>query len=143
MRAVQGGSDPIRWPAAGTVGVALMVLGLVATLIAQQQLGTSWRIGVDPQDRSALVTAGLFARVRNPIFSAMVLFAVGTALAVPGVTTGVSAALVAGVLLQVRLVEEPHLRRVHGAEYQRYLRSYGRFLPPLPRRTEPVRVRLG
>jgi protein-S-isoprenylcysteine O-methyltransferase Ste14 len=36
-------------------------------------MGASWRIGVDPSERTDLVTGGAFALVRNPIFSAMLL----------------------------------------------------------------------
>jgi protein-S-isoprenylcysteine O-methyltransferase Ste14 len=33
--------------------------------------GASWRIGVDPDERTTLVTSGPFAIARNPIFTAM------------------------------------------------------------------------
>lgn len=42
-------------------------------------------------------------------------------------------ALVIGVQLQVRLEEEPHLRRLHGEAYRRYTASVGRFLPGIGR----------
>jgi hypothetical protein len=80
--------------------------------------GAVWpggRIGVDPAERTSLVTTGVFAHVRNPVFTAMVLARLGVVLMVP---TWVSAAalstLVAAVQLQVRQVEEPYLRAVHG-----------------------------
>jgi len=31
-------------------------------------MGLSWRIGIDEKNRSGLVTQGLFALSRNPIF---------------------------------------------------------------------------
>jgi protein-S-isoprenylcysteine O-methyltransferase Ste14 len=64
-------------------GNALALLGIAATLYAQLAMGTSWRIGVDPEERTALVTDGPFALVRNPIFSAMLPTALGLALLVP------------------------------------------------------------
>ena len=39
------------------------------------------------------------------------------------------AAVVTAQQIQVRLVEEPYLRRVHGDAYRRYAASTGRFLP--------------
>lgn len=38
-------------------------------------------------------------------------------------------ALVSAIQLQVRGVEEPHLRRVHGGAYAEYMRRVGRFVP--------------
>jgi protein-S-isoprenylcysteine O-methyltransferase Ste14 len=111
-----------------------MLGGLGLTLLAQQHMGASWRIGVDPDERTDLVTGGVFARVRNPIFSAMVLFAVGVALTSGDVLSALGAAALAiGVALQVLAVEEPHLRRTHGRAYERYMDSSGRFLPRLLR----------
>ncbi len=43
------------------------------------------------------------------------------------------AALVLAVQLQVRVVEEPHLLRVHGTTYVRYAQQVGRFLSALGR----------
>lgn len=42
-------------------------------------------------------------------------------------------ALVAAVQLQVRVVEEPYLRTVHGAAYETYAARTGRFVPGLGR----------
>ena len=36
------------------------------------RMGASWRVGVDPDERTTLVTTGVFGAVRNPVFSAMV-----------------------------------------------------------------------
>ena len=120
------------WTVVAGAGAALMTAGLALTVAAQQQMGPSWRIGVDPAERTELVTAGLFGRVRNPIFTAMILFAFGVALAMPNAWSVVGAALLAaGIMLQVLVVEEPYLRRVHGEAYERYVRGAGRFLPRL------------
>jgi protein-S-isoprenylcysteine O-methyltransferase Ste14 len=50
-----------------------MLAGLLVTLPAQRAIGESWRIGVDPDERTELVTAGLFGRLRTPIFTGMLL----------------------------------------------------------------------
>jgi protein-S-isoprenylcysteine O-methyltransferase Ste14 len=123
-------ADGRLWDALAIAGTAAMLGGLLVTLAAQRAMGESWRIGVDPDERTELVTAGLFGRVRNPIFTGMLLFAAGSALAVPTPVTvlGLLAAA-AGIAAQVRLVEEPHLRRQHGAAYEAYARVTGRFLP--------------
>jgi protein-S-isoprenylcysteine O-methyltransferase Ste14 len=104
--------------------------GFAATLAAQTGMGESWRIGVDPGERTDLVTTGVFSHVRNPIFTAMVVAQLGVVLMVP-TWVGVVAlvALVVAVQLQVRAVEEPYLRAVHGDAYDAYRATTGRFLP--------------
>jgi protein-S-isoprenylcysteine O-methyltransferase Ste14 len=128
--------ERLSHPAAGVAGLVTAVAGLLALLAAQRAMGASWRVGVDPAERTALVTAGLFARVRNPIYTAMVVFAAGTALMVPSAVAALAvAALVTAVSVHVRYVEEPYLRAVHGDAYDRYAAASGRFLPRLrPRR---------
>lgn len=81
-----------------------------------------------------LVTTGPFALVRNPIFSAMGLTLVGVTLLVPSAATVLAlVAFCVGVQLQVRLVEEPALARLHGDRYRQYASTVGRFLPDLTR----------
>jgi protein-S-isoprenylcysteine O-methyltransferase Ste14 len=91
-------------------------------------------VGVDPSERTVLRSDGPFRWVRNPIFSWMILAASGLALLVPNAASLVGlAALVVGIELQVRLVEEPYLLRTHGAAYAGYAARTGRFLPGVGR----------
>ncbi len=122
------------WTESAWLGLAVAAAGIVLTLIAQLQLGASWRIGVDDNERTELVTVGVFAWVRNPIFSAMLLASFGLALAVPTPLALVLPLLLLLALeLQVRLVEEPYLERTHGARYRAWAAQTGRFLPLLGR----------
>jgi protein-S-isoprenylcysteine O-methyltransferase Ste14 len=116
------------------VGAVLAVLGLVATAGAQLAMGDAWRVGVDPDERTRLVTDGPFALVRNPIYAGMIPFFSGIALLVPNALTIAGAALLLVALeLQTRLVEEPYLRQVHGTTYSDYAARVGRFLPGVGR----------
>ena len=115
-------------------GVVLTLTGIAATVAAQLTMGASWRIGVDPAERTDLVTRGVFGLVRNPIFTAMSVTALGLALMVPTVVSGVAwLALIAAVQLQVRVVEEPYLLRTHAKPYEAYASVVGRFLPGIGR----------
>lgn len=121
-------------PAIAGTGLVLAVAGLVVVLLAQAAMGASWRIGVDENERTELVTRGLFSRVRNPIFTGMAAVTAGLALMVPTLVAVLAlACLVAAVQIQVRVVEERYLRRVHGEAYRRYSACAGRFLPGLGR----------
>ena len=119
---------------AHVAGVVLAVAGIGATFYAQVAMGTSWRIGVDPGERTELVTTGPFALVRNPIFAAMLPTALGLALLVPSwVALAGFAGLVVALELQVRVVEEPYLREAHGGAYADYASRVGRFFPGVGR----------
>jgi protein-S-isoprenylcysteine O-methyltransferase Ste14 len=111
-------------------GIALAVLGIVLTVWAQLDMGDSWRVGVDESETTALVHTGMFGRVRNPIYTAMLTFDLGIALLTPNLVTiaGLIFA-VAALELQVRRVEEPYLLGKHGDAYRRYTASVGRFIP--------------
>jgi protein-S-isoprenylcysteine O-methyltransferase Ste14 len=114
------------------LGLAGIAAGLAGTYRAQLDLGRSWRIGVDTQERTDLVTDGLFRYVRNPIFSFMTLVGLSSALATPNRSTAAGAVmLAAGVSIQARLVEEPYLWETHGESYGAYARRTGRFAPRL------------
>ncbi|SEH73410.1 Protein-S-isoprenylcysteine O-methyltransferase Ste14 [Mycolicibacterium rutilum] len=116
-------------------GVVIAVAGIAATLYAQVDMGESWRIGVDASETTTLVRRGVFGVVRNPIFTAMLVFGFGLMLITP------NAVAVAGFLLllatieaQVRIVEEPYLLTTHGEDYRDYLATVGRFVPGVGRR---------
>jgi protein-S-isoprenylcysteine O-methyltransferase Ste14 len=122
--------DLLAGSAWGGIGAVLAVAGIVLCLVAQLVMGDSWRVGVDESETTDLVTEGLFAHVRNPIFTSMLVAAVGFALLVPNQwSIGAVVSLFAGLELQVRYVEEPYLARSHGPAYARYSRQAGRFLP--------------
>lgn len=114
------------------VGIAVTVAGIALTLAAQYSMGESWRIGVDPHERTELVTAGAFRYARNPIFTAMLVTATGLAMTIPNIVSIIGLlALIAALEIQVRLVEEPYLIDTHGDTYRAYARQVGRFAPGL------------
>jgi protein-S-isoprenylcysteine O-methyltransferase Ste14 len=137
--ALAGVSAPAWWqPGLAVAGLVVALAGIGLTLAAQRQMGASWRIGVDPGERTALVTTGLFARVRNPIFTGMLAVTAGLAAMVPtAVSLLAVGCLLAAAQIQVRAVEEPYLIATHGAGYRRYAARAGRFLPGIGRLTTP------
>lgn len=119
----------LRW-----TGVVLAAVGVLATFGCQLAMGASWRIGVAKRERTSLVTRGPFRLVRHPIYSAVAVAFAGAVLGVPNVVALVGwLLLVMGMELQVRRVEEPHLRRIHPSAWPRYASRTGRFLPGVGR----------
>lgn len=114
------------------IGIVLGVAGILLTFGAQLAMGDAWRVGVDPEERTELVTGGPFGLVRNPIYSAMIPTVLGLALMVPNLLAiAAFFTLVIALELQVRLVEEPYLLQVHGDTYAEYAAHVGRFVPGL------------
>jgi len=115
------------------LGWAFIACGMAAVLVAQVQMGASWRIGIDAKERTELVTGGLFRWVRNPIFSGMLLVTLGIVVITPSPWSLMGWLFFLYVLaLQVRL-EEEHLLNLHGATYRQYAERVGRFVPVIGR----------
>lgn len=123
-----GGLETLRRPMLSSVGWALLVASTVWLVVAQAQMGTAWRVGIDVGTPTELVSAGLFAISRNPIFLSVRVSLLGLFFVLPHAAT--LAVLVAGELLiqvQVRL-EEQHLRTLHGERYTTYQARVRRWL---------------
>lgn len=129
--AMTGTVRPAAVPAvARWAGLVLATAAFAGVVLAQSGMGTSWRIGVDTTERTALVTGGPFALARNPVFTAMCAALVGLVLMAPTVLTVAGlVCLVVAVELQVRVVEEPYLLASHGGTYAAYAARVGRFVP--------------
>jgi protein-S-isoprenylcysteine O-methyltransferase Ste14 len=110
------------------VGWILLITSFGWVLIAQAQMGASWRIGIDVRNRTRLIQDGLFHVSRNPIFLSMRVTLLGLFLVVPAAVT--LAILVAGdILIQVQVrLEEAHLKGMHGEQYESYQATVRRWL---------------
>lgn len=122
-----------RWavlssPLLAYVGWTLLIVTLIWMVIAQAQMGLSWRIGIDDKRRTELVQHGLFTWSRNPIFLALRVNLLGLFFIFPSAATAVL--LVAGeILMQVQVrLEEQHLANLHGAAYTAYRANVRRWL---------------
>lgn len=119
-----------------TVGVCLSLAGIASTVVAQRAMGPSWQPSVTPGQRTDLVTDGPFRLVRNPMYTSRIIGVIGLVLILPTpLSVAMLVLLVAAWQVQVRLIEEPHLRATHPQEYPRYARRVGRFVPFLGRDT--------
>lgn len=113
-------------------GVLLLLAGLGWAAWAQATMREHWRMGQDPAERPGLVTTGPFGRMRHPIYTGMLVVALGVTMMDPTYAGAAGVVLLlVGVRLQAIQVEEPHLRTLHGPEYEAWARRTGRFLPPM------------
>lgn len=110
------------------LGLILMVASLVWIWVSQTQMGNSWRIGIDEENKTELVTNGVFSLSRNPIFLGMKLNSLGFFLVILNAITLVVLLLgVALIDVQVAL-EEDYLGKVHGDKYKEYIKNVKRWL---------------
>jgi protein-S-isoprenylcysteine O-methyltransferase Ste14 len=58
-------------------GWILFAAGAALTVVAQRQMGASWRVGIDDRP-TGLVREGAFRLVRNPIFTGFLILLAGT-----------------------------------------------------------------
>ncbi|MBL1073984.1 isoprenylcysteine carboxylmethyltransferase family protein [Nocardia sp. 2] len=115
-------------------GLLLALAGTVLSCASQQAMGSSWRANVDPRAHTALVTTGPFRLVRNPVLTGILITVAGFTLMTPNtVALAAFAITLASLEIQVRLVEEPYLRKMHDRAYTDYTSHTGRFLPLLGR----------
>lgn len=109
-------------------GLLLFLLSFIWTIIAQYQMGRSWRIGINYEETTQLVTSGLFRYSRNPIFLGVLVSYLGTFLIIPNALTFTLLIVIFVVLqIQVRL-EEEYLNQKHTEEYSKYRSSSPRWL---------------
>jgi protein-S-isoprenylcysteine O-methyltransferase Ste14 len=118
------GYSGLRWLAA-LVAVAC----LAGTIKCWARMGKDWRMAVTGEPDQALITDGMFRRIRHPIYSFSILLMICTMIVVPTMLM-----LAFGVIHIILMVvkahnEERHMLASHGDAYARYLAGTGRFLP--------------
>ena len=116
---------PVRW-----LGLAVNAGGAALAWAATRHLGKQWALQARVLDGHELVTSGPYAYVRHPIYTAMLLMMVGTALVV-STWEHLAVALplfLAGTALRTRL-EERLLRETFGERFEAYRRTAGWLLP--------------
>ena len=102
------------------VGLILIHLSLIWICIAQYQMRTSWRIGIDEENDTELITQGIFSISRNPIFLGMILSVLGLFIIIPNALTFFTTLSTYFIIqIQIRL-EEAFLEKKHGAVYSNY-----------------------
>lgn len=102
------------------IGITLIHLALGWISIAQYQMSSSWRIGIDELNKTALVTKGIFSISRNPIFLGMIISVLGLFFIIPNVLT-FCLAVTTYIVIQIQIrLEEEFLERIHSQEYINY-----------------------
>lgn len=134
-------------PLLAVVGLALVTAGLALHFRARSALGRSWSSAVTVRPGGPLVTHGPYARVRHPLYLAILLVAAGTALAHPSPATFcLAGGLAVGLGLKLRQ-EDRALRKAFGTQWTDYATAVPALGLPRRwsrhRRSTPARPRAG
>jgi protein-S-isoprenylcysteine O-methyltransferase Ste14 len=110
---------------AGLLLCAAAVCGFAVSLIS---LGDSFRVGIDENKPAKLVTNGIFAVSRNPIYVCFLLFLSGFFLIHRNIVIAAAVLLFILAIRRQILREEEFLLSHYGAEYQEYCGKVRRYL---------------
>lgn len=116
--------DLVQW-----IALSIVAIAFALTWVCWIRMGKSWRMGIDPQEKTELVFTGPFAYVRHPIYGLSSLMMLMTVVALP------TPPMIAAGMLHLFLMqwevrrEDVYLSTVHGEPYVLYRQHVGRFLP--------------
>jgi protein-S-isoprenylcysteine O-methyltransferase Ste14 len=110
------------------LGLVLFVLGLAFAIWARVHIGRNWGTPMTKKDEPELVTSGPYHLVRHPIYSGILVAAVGTAVALNW--RWLTAVLLIGVyFVYSATVEERYLTEQFPNTYPAYKRSTKMLVP--------------
>jgi len=109
-------------------GMLSCLVGLILLFLSLMSFGRSFRIGIDQDSADKLVTTGVFAISRNPLYVAFWCVLLGQFLLFPNLILLIY--LIAATWLFHRQVlrEEDFMQRHYGQEYSEYCRRVRRYL---------------
>jgi protein-S-isoprenylcysteine O-methyltransferase Ste14 len=116
-------SEALSW-----VGVFLCLLGLLLFLVSLVSFGRSFRVGIDTDHPGKLVTTGVFALSRNPIYVAFWIIMLGQFLIFPNWILLAYLPGAAWLFHRQVLREEEFLEQHYDQEYLQYCNRVRRYL---------------
>ncbi len=118
------GSIPFR-----IIGVAVSIVGTAIFIISVLTMRDSWRAGVSANDKTELVTGGIYQISRNPAFLGFDILYIGILMMFFNwVLCVVSAFAILMYHLQIVNVEEVFLLTTFGDEYLKYKKKVCRYI---------------
>jgi len=109
------------------IGLTIMQLGIVIFISAMATMRENWRAGYSDEQKTNLVTNGIYKYSRNPAFLGFDFLYIGCALVFPNVLNILCSVAVI-VLFHIQILgEERFLEKTFGEEYLKYKKSALRY----------------
>jgi len=112
----------------GWAGLMLSLLSIVCFALTLASFGDSFRVGIDEEKPDKLITHGMFAISRNPIYVCFLLFFTGLFMVHRNVVIAVAIVLFAWAIHRQVIREEAFLASHYGEEYEQYRRKVRRYV---------------
>jgi len=112
----------------GAVGIGLCVVAVIGIAASLVSFGNSFRVGIDEQKPDKLVTTGIFAYTRNPIYVSFDMFFFGLFLVHRNIIITFAVAGFALIVHRQILREEEFLIKYYGVEYDEYRKKVRRYI---------------
>ena len=112
----------------GWAGLFICAASLVALILVFISFGDSFRVGIDEYKPNRLITSGLFAYSRNPIYVCFLSFFFGLFLIHRSIAITVTAVIFTVVIHRQILREEKFLESHYGDEYRMYCQRVRRYI---------------
>ena len=117
-------------PWQGWLGAMVFAASLWLFHRTHKDLGRNWSVTLEVREQHALVTNGVYGRVRHPMYSAFWLWALAQALLLPNWIAGPAGLVGFGTLFFLRVGrEEALMAETFGDEYRRYMARTSRIVP--------------
>jgi protein-S-isoprenylcysteine O-methyltransferase Ste14 len=120
-----------RSPGFDIAGALLVAAGLGFAVWARIHLAGNWSGTVTVKQDHELVRSGPYALVRHPIYTGLLLAAIGTVVAIDRWSALVALALMATAFLRKIVIEERFMADAFGPAYATYSRTTARLVPYL------------
>ena len=119
-------------PAPLAAGVVCLIVSLYLFHKSHVDLGTNWSPTLQVRESHRLVTEGVYRQVRHPMYTSLLLYALGQLLVVPNWLAGPSYLIVMATLVALRVpAEERMMLETFGDEYAAYKARTKRLVPGL------------
>ena len=112
----------------GAAGIALCAAAVISVMASLISFGNSFRVGIDDKKPDRLVTTGIFAYTRNPIYVCFNMFFIGQFLIHRNIIIAVAAVGFGLAIHRQILREERFLMSHYGVEYKEYRKKVRRYL---------------
>lgn len=119
--------DFSNWLIIKYVGLTLVSVGFLLGILALVAMKGSWRVGIKYDQKTDLVTTGIYRFSRNPYFLSYGILILGYILVFPSIILMVLYLALVTIFHNMILEEEKYLESVHGGTYIDYKRRVKRY----------------